>query len=643
MNNRQKELLHILLTDSEEALPVQTQTLADKLRCSEKTVRNDLKHIEEFLLAYPSAHLVRKPGIGIYMEIDEEEQLLLFHHLFQMEPKTDEERVIEIAYQLLTNNKPVTLQELATKYYINKATIRKDLENIADWLDRFDLTLVSKQRLGNVVTGTELNKRSALAHLSELIPSLSNDRNYVIDLFQPYEIASVKKALEGLRTNYALAFTDGGFESLLIHALIMIRRIRQRSPVAISDSEKASTYQSDAYDQTGWFFKQLEDVLRISFPENERIYYTWHLISCKKREPPTQSFLYDEGGFLSDVVRKLATRLKQLTMTKFDVDKVLIDGLMVHMHAVINRINFGFPIRNPLLTDIKKMYPYMFSMIVLVLEDIQEAYDIDIPEEEAAYLVLHFQASIERLQEQEVMMKRVLIVCHMGVGMSNLLQAKIQQHYKGMHVLSCIGKSEVSDFLKDHSVDFIISTVSLKDIPVPHIVISPLLEMKDKERLNHFFQKLESEPEREQASPILLSLIDEDIICVNVDLEHRFEVVEMLANSLLDKGMVDTTFVHSALLRERASATSIGGGIAIPHARPATVNHSAVALAVMKEPLEWGTEMVSVVFLLAVTEDDQKVTKEIIQQISSISEQPTLIKALSEAKDISEIIPILKQ
>jgi activator of the mannose operon, transcriptional antiterminator len=638
MNDRQKDLLRILLTDDKEALLV--QNLSKRLDCSEKTIRNDLKRIEEFLHDYSSASIIRKPGIGVYLEIVEAERSQLFQVLLSKEQKTNEERIIEIAYQLLIHDKPLTLQDLAKRYYVTKKTIKEDMENITNWLKRFDLELLSKQRIGNVITGTELNKRSALAHLSQLIPSLSDDKGYVFDLFLPYEITIVKKALQNLQLNYSIAFTDGATESLLVHALIMVKRTRQKSPVFIPDKEKESIYQTKEYQYTGWFLKQLEPIFQLSFPEDERIYFTWHLISSKKRQDLTTDSLVPNDTLVK-IITDLTTKLRKLTMINFESDSVLINGLTVHMHSVINRLTYGFPITNPLLSEIKKMYPYMFNMVILALEDLNEKYGLKIPEDEAAYLVLHFQAAIERLEGKRESMKRALIVCHMGIGMSHLLQAKMEQHYKDIHIVNCIGKANVHDFLNNNKVDFIISTVPLERIHVPHIVVSPLLEAKDKDRLNQFFDQLEHKGTGSQENFYLSQLIDKDLIHLKVDKEHRYEVVEMLGNALFQKGFVDEKFTHSALLRERNSATSIGAGIAIPHGNPTMIKKSAIAVAVLSEPLEWGDQMVSLIFMLGISNDNQKQAKGAIKQIASLSEHPSSVQSLVEAKNTHEFLSLL--
>ncbi|MGY0692468.1 hypothetical protein ACW2QC_06685 [Virgibacillus sp. FSP13] len=97
MNGRQKDLLRVLLMNSEIFLHI--DSLAEDLHCLEKTVRNDLNLIETFLRTYPSANLVRKPRVGLNLEIDEDERAQIFQSLFQTNSKSEEERIIKIAYR----------------------------------------------------------------------------------------------------------------------------------------------------------------------------------------------------------------------------------------------------------------------------------------------------------------------------------------------------------------------------------------------------------------------------------------------------------------------------------------------------------------------------------------------------------------
>lgn len=111
-----------------------------------------------------------------------------------------------------------------------------------------------------------------------------------------------------------------------------------------------------------------------------------------------------------------------------------------------------------MLNDIKKMYPYLFHIVIDALEDINQTFSLSIPEEEAAYLTLHFQAAIERFSYGKDKHKKAIIVCHMGIGMSQLLRTKIERKFHQIAVMDCIAKADLADY-----------TARYKDIEPCHI------------------------------------------------------------------------------------------------------------------------------------------------------------------------------
>jgi activator of the mannose operon, transcriptional antiterminator len=641
MNQRQKELLRMLLLHEEGAL--QIKDMAEELGCSEKTVRNDLDRLEEFMLQYDNASLIRKPGIGVMVEMDEEEKADLLGSLFASEPKTMEERLFEMAFQLLTSDKAITLQYWADRYFAPKAAIKKDIETISNWLKLYELELVSKPGIGNVVEGPELKKRNALAHLPELIPSFSSDKSAVLDLFMPYEVAAVRKALQEMQENFSIAFTDEALDCLLVHALIMVKRTRQKAAVFVRDAERKEAAARKEYQFASWFFTQLENAFRMAFPEQEKVYFTWHLISGKRLEEGLEQ-VWQSNRKYEELVPVLVDRMGKLTLFPFEDDHVLMKGLKVHMHSVISRIQYGFPITNPLLANIKRMYPYMFSMVILALEELGKAFEIDIPEDEAAYIVLHFQASIERLEgRREVEKKQALIVCHMGIGMSHLLEAKIEQQYEAIDIVACIGKAEVGAYLKQQKVDFIISTLPLEKISTPALVISPLFGQEDKKKLSQFVQELETNKGAGQNGEVFSPFLTEELMFFGIEKEHRYQVVELLVMKLVEKGYVKQDYVHSTVSRERKSATAIGGGIAIPHGDPDLIIKPALAVGVLEKPLEWGNEQVSLVFMIALSKENQGELRSTISHIAKLSESPMVVHELLEAKSFADFLRVLEK
>ena len=84
MNKRQQEILQVLLSESNEYLLV--KELADRVECSEKTIRNDFKVIEGYLEKYSDALLIRRPGLGVCLEIKDYDKSSLFNKLYAVKP-----------------------------------------------------------------------------------------------------------------------------------------------------------------------------------------------------------------------------------------------------------------------------------------------------------------------------------------------------------------------------------------------------------------------------------------------------------------------------------------------------------------------------------------------------------------------------
>ncbi|AKO92112.1 BglG family transcription antiterminator [Priestia filamentosa] len=646
MNTRQKEVLFLLLSESGEHVLV--QDLADRVNCSEKTIRNDFKAIEDYLTKYSSALLVRKPGLGVYLEIEESEKIDLFNRLYRVHNRTkyesDEERVLKIAYNLLMNVKSVTAQEMATEHFVNRATIKKDLDNIEKWLSRFGLTIISKQRVGLIIEGNEKDKRKALARLPDLIRNSDFTIQFIKKQFLYHEVEFVMNELKALQKRHSLFFTDDTFESLLTHTLLMIRRIKLKQSISISEQEIKIMKETKEYKWTLEFLKQLELVFAIRFPEEEAIYLTTHILGGKLRYQETaegESKFSENNLILSQVVQYLIARMSQLNEIDFSKDSVLIDGLHIHLYPTLNRLHYDLSLSNPMLHDIKRMYPYMFDMLIQVLEEMNETLAVYIPEEEAAYLTLHFEAAMERLDYQEKS-KKVIIVCHMGIGMSQLLRTKIERRFRHVHVMGCIAKADLESYLASHQdVELIISTIALPKLALPHFVVSPLLEWTEEKKLEDFIKQLDKTHYKEKKDFVMLNYTTPFLVFLQQEVNHPYQLIEKLAEALHSKGYVDKDYAEHAIIREKMSATAIGAGIAIPHANAKFIKESAIAIATLKEPIEWGTEEVSLVFMLAVKSDGKEVTKRLFQELSYISEQPSFVQKLTKETNVMKFLSYL--
>ena len=140
--------------------------------------------------------------------------------------------------------------------------------------------------------------------------------------------------------------------------------------------------------------KEIEPFFALRIPDSEVTYLAWHLISGKKLTVGEAN-----NPFLEMLVTELITEMTQLTKIDFTTDITLYPGLSIHLQPVLYRLSYQLPIKNPLLTEIKNKYPYMFSMVILALKKSDELFRVILLEDEVAYIVLHFQASVERQKQ----------------------------------------------------------------------------------------------------------------------------------------------------------------------------------------------------------------------------------------------------
>lgn len=649
MNNRQKEIFRNLLMEPNRLWLV--QDLANQTECSEKTIRNDLKVIDEYIVKHSNGNLVKRPGLGVYLEIGEADQADLFHRLYSNESSTehvsDEERVLHLAYRLLMNAKPVTIQNLASRFYVNKAIIRRDMEKIEGWLHSFGLSLITKPRVGLMIEGSEKNKRMALARLNQLINRPELTGQMMRNQYEPHEIATVFNELKALQKQHQLRFTDETFESLMLHILLMVKRTKLGQPISLSGQDIAFLENKAEFAWAMGFLKKLQKLFAVPFSKEETAYLTLHLLGGKfqykqEDEAVGRSDLADSHPLLPQLVEQLIRRMSELNMIPFSKDHELLKGLKVHLYTTMNRLHYGLAVSNPMLAEIKKMYPYMFDRVIMALEEVGGALDLYFPEEEAAYLTLHFQASVERLHQNESHPQKAIIVCHMGVGMSQLLLAKVERRFPSVHVETTLSKAEVEDYLAAHEVDLVITTVDLPKLKSPHILVSPLLDASDERKLEQAIRRLDEPDSRAAEESVFLKYTTPFLVFPQQEIERPEQLIANFAQLLEDKGYVEAGYTKSVLDRENMSATTIGGGIAIPHGSSERVKQSCIVVVTLKQPITWGTEKVELVFLLAVKHDERKEMRQLFRELSLISEQPALVSALSKETDAMRLLSTLK-
>lgn len=164
-NKRILEIIRILLQQSDY---ITIQTITETLLVSNKTIRNDLATVADYLQENQLS-LEKKTGAGIRINGGEEAKLILLKKISQKNRQlvnySPKARKIYIGLRVINCEENCRIYELASELYVSRATIHKDLSCLAEMLPDYHLQLIRKNNNGICIEGKERHFRDLMFDL----------------------------------------------------------------------------------------------------------------------------------------------------------------------------------------------------------------------------------------------------------------------------------------------------------------------------------------------------------------------------------------------------------------------------------------------------------------------------------------------
>lgn len=144
-------------------------------------------------------------------------------------------------------------------------------------------------------------------------------------------------------------------------------------------------------------------------------------------------------------------------------------------------------------------------------------------------------------------------------------------------------------------------------------------------------------------------MISQDYIIKDLDCANSAEAIEALGHLLYEGGAVKDTFIGAVLEREKVYPTGLPAAafdIAIPHTDSVHVNSPAIAVGVLKKPVEFmqmgSTDIIlnaELMIMLAI--DDPHEQLSLLTKLMSLFQNETLLKEIKNADSEQSIYEIL--
>lgn len=651
-NSKEKSILQFLIKHKERF--VTSKELAEHISCSDRTVRNTLKLIDQ-TMNIQGVKLISKQGQGFQLFFENQEayqEFRLTYELSEVYSTTSiskgDDRLAFILNKLLFEQVPVLFDDLADELYVSRSTLSHDFKKIRRMLSEYDLSIESRANKGVYVSGEERDKRCFIMDYflgNQFFKTLHYhvQSNFFDQTLSLEEIARI--VLEECQ-DAKLKLSDFVLQNLVVH--IALAMVRIKSGFEIKNLSCQMSNNDTERKVAKKILARISEVSNQEFPVQEVDYITLHLLAKSQLSQETQTKISKE-----EMKRSLVQTFQALGLDDiyhFSSDFQLFEGLITHLMTLQIRLDSRITLNNPLVDEVKKNYSDIFFMTKEILENMETFSQVSISDDEIAYVSLHFLAAIERRKENDKF--SVLAICASGFGAAQMLRNRLETEFGNrLEVVDVIGYYELNQE-KIQGIDFIVSAVDLSNLyfQVPVFTVSVFLKNDEIAQIREAMDQMQvsshtksSQINRSASDFKQYFSKDNFLICFNQD---KNSLLSNMADGLSEGESYNfkESLLHGIQQREELSSVVFSEKIAVPHPIQALGTDVKIAVAICKDPLLWDDQNsnVQLVFLLSPSIYGNEGLTDVTKRIVSLTEKDDLQNQLIACNNFEDFINIFE-
>lgn len=589
---------------------VATKVIAQRIGLSEKSVRNKLDEMNDFLLQNHFGKVERKPRVGIWLEASSQQKDQIQNALnteegIQTGSYDSRERKME-TLKIFFNLRPwqtLTTQKLSEKLFLSVPTMLKVLKECEEWLSVYHITLVNERGKGYCLKSEENEYRVALKNLIMERGSIKEIEKNIDYFFSNIDVSAISKCIIETENEWNYKFTDDSFYEILVYCCLAYKRKELAIPMANDyDPEEVNILKKySEYAFTVSIFEKLEETFHVHFLSEDVLFLSIQILCSKFIDISEVKVTLEQVKKYDNKLVEFVDRMLKVISSILEVDLVsdykVKESLIVHLRPTIFRLRHGTPQSNALIDFIKEEYKNVFRASWAISILFEESYHLQITEDEIGYIVLYIQMAIERKNHQY----KALMITNSNMGYTQLLNERVKKLVPEIKEISYVSSHDFK--INNHEdCDIIISSVPTKEKDKRIVVIPNLLNEQGIMSLRNHLDFINSQwAENETSfSPECCLLFSPELIFTQLEVDSKEECLKIMCDAMENMGVVKKEFYDTVMERESKTTTTIGNGICLPHGSVTAVNNSKVAIACLKHPIQWDVEQVQIVFLVGV-------------------------------------------
>ncbi len=452
--------------------------ISDQLQFSQKSIRNQMPQIEDFLALYQIT-LEKQSGIGIQLRGSQKNILRCYqecikniHDTHQLPSRIRKNILI---FHLLTSQKPCRMSDLERLLYITRPSIYRDLKEINSFFSLYEIQLTRSRKEGIFLLCGEKRRRRCLLDWAEEMqnenldeyqsyPNLPLYLNYLFDDTSSHYRSTLSSFLMRCSNFASIKINTPELEHLITLFLISFSFIKKNQTVSLNKeiSQKIKNKKILQFIQEHQL--QLEKKFSLSFTESEISYLAAFISSSFIPSYPLAFSESSNSQLLLEVINDYE-QLLQRNIQSFDHHFFKLK-LFPFLEKVMQKSNFEFDLYNPLEKEIQKNYPQLFSLACQLNPIMKEKVRKELTPSGLASLTL----LLATLKERSTHRLTCYYISENYLFEDDYNLTLLANHFSYVQIVT---DETIADY-REEDIDFIISNKSLPHLKKPTLLAPPL-------------------------------------------------------------------------------------------------------------------------------------------------------------------------
>lgn len=615
-SGRQVSIIKIILNNN---LGVHGSVIADTLSVSSRTIRNEINEINKL---FGKALILsnNKTGYSLNEQYKSEIKLLL-------NDADDRNDGLLRSYEILGKvlfDAELQLEDLSEFMNYSSQTIRKDIQKLDQHLlSHYQISLIEvESEKIRIKTSEEVIRETLFKILKDAITSNNTDYAKLLEVIldDGFKKELLDQVLDSIFTLCDECEIQISIENIkILQAAVVICIVRNEYNFTVENEKEIIN------PILLTLMSKVNNLNEKDLPLLQKLIHTFKIIKNDKSIEIHDFSRVVLDEFIDEVFDKYNLNLKE--------SDDLYNNMLVHIEYMLRRIENGYELRNPIISDIKGKYPFAYEVSMLVVHIVYKYKNRYILDDEVSYLAIYIEHFLENINEKI----RAVLVSSQRHSINQVLEKWIDTNFKNQIAIQKILDKTRMQHYNLSSFDLILTfNEQIYSTELETFAFNGLPEMRDVNRLNECIHTVKM---NQRIKSAINNYIHVDLIKIFDDTTFE-NVIEELSNLLENKEIIDSSkeFSEDVIAREINYPTNLGDILMMPHPLYTFANKTAVAIGVIKKGFEHNENVVRLVFLLAIEKVRNSEINFIFQFFKQISNNKNLLKSLYESETKEEMI-----